>query len=388
MFQAELIPDKSPPTVLLADGILTPMIFLQKKAKPEKLGRALLNRPEFVESELERAKSVLGKSAYLNFPYWDKLSRDEELVEYLVNPWRDYPTQSVPLPVPKKVAVETVKRFRDSKETIDTVGFIQLTHRAAIEFFPENFSPQHWIQNIDQLQDDRRIYTYNATRRNGTTTKIVIKSQKQGLNFWPSDENKLFGGSIRLYKESKTEFDDLRAISLNGGKVERPLGYFRQGKEQWLYTQYVEGQNPLDILAQDNMREEFWKSDARLLAALCKSNLRHMGFYSEKFDDKVWNNGMTLIDVDEDVNMLNSHIYPGYSKEHPELLLEGYRGFLKDCLVSYQHQGQMTRGEARMYTQEFSKTMSIPIDIEEISTPQDNNYTTLESWVSAMSDCD
>ncbi|MDP3733966.1 MAG: hypothetical protein Q8R37_01945 [Nanoarchaeota archaeon] len=168
------------------------------------------------------------------------------------------------------------------------------------EYFPENFMPQQWIGDAIIIQDQRKIYQLEALKRDGTKQKIMIKGPKR---YCRSSQNggglsSITGVKVQL-KDSVQEFSDLVELLRNGVTVEKPLGYFKHGEEQWVYTEFVDGENPLNIL-NSSKRKDYFEADALLLASLYRSGFSHQGFATPKFDDKIWKEETVfLIDTDE-----------------------------------------------------------------------------------------
>jgi len=261
------------------------------------------------------------------------------------------------------------------------------------DYFPENFFPKFFIDGGELIQEERRrIYRVSAMKRDGSRKDIMVKGTKFSRSFLydPPKEWLTDLASIKLFKKSSKELQELIKLNKFSIKTEKPLGHFRQGLEQWLFTEYMEGENPLKLLEDQKMRKKLWAADATLLAKLCKAKSKHQYFYSKEFDDKLWvGEELALIDVDEQLDMLNRKYYKDYFAKNPDKLIPYQLDWLKDCIMSYLSHGLMREEEAYGYIKTFLKTMNLEdICIKEIIKEAKNpKRITEENYFALMSDC-
>lgn len=222
------------------------------------------------------------------------------------------------------------------------------------EYFPENFIPQHWLSDIAIIQDKRRIYQLDALKRDGTRQKIMIKGPK--WRCWLSETEGGLSGitGVKVHlKDSKKEFYELVELQENGVAVERPLGYFQHGQEQWVYAEFVDGEHPHKII-RGHQRKLYLEADAILLARLYRAGFMHEGFATPRFDDKVWRNGKVfLIDTDETYRM---------REETKRYIVENYSYTLKDYLYCK----TLSLSEGLEYTAVFLTELGLKTSAEEV----------------------
>src|SRR3989344_2063563 len=277
------------------------------------------------------------------------------------------------------------------KRDLEEKGKVTLLSEAAETYYPENFIPSIWIGKVEMVQEDRRIYSLGAVKKDGSTQKIMIKGPKYLNTFlyvlpkhWLTSLSR-----ISLYKNAQLEFETLINLQKHGIKTEKPLGYFEEGLENWLYTEFLEGQNPLELLEFPERREEVLKADARLLARLSKARMKHWYFYSPDFDDKLFIGGeICLIDTDETKDVFSQFHCGKYFKENPEKLLFYYQDWLKDTLSYYLMMGIIKEHELKTYALEFFRERGEMLDLEEILKEVSPDRQTEESYVSMMRDTD
>ena len=274
---------------------------------------------------------------------------------------------------------------------LEEIGKVELLEYAK-EYYPENFMPTLWKGKVEVIKEDRPVYRFSALKRDGTKKKIMIKGPKitSSYLYEPPKEWISALSGVRAYKESRTEMNHLLRIRSTGVNAEMPLGIFENGIENYLYTEFVEGQNPLEILADRNMRIKFWEADAKLLAGLCKARIKHQGFPTSKFDDKVWSNGkLFLIDCDEGKDMLNNWFYKDYFRKNPKKLPGYFVNWLKDCIFEYQRSRVIKENEMITYAKVFLDELKINQDAGKVIGEIDfRNRTTEESYINMMCDCD
>ncbi len=289
------------PTDIECSGILTSQAFLKEVMSEEKYSKISRDNLKGLEAELERIEESL----------WEHSNGERD------------------------------------------IGLLRLLPMLASAYYIENFIPTRWINYVEEVKRGRKIYKLVALKRDGSVKEVMIKAPKMILHFKSSPPQDWLTSlvGVTLYKRSRDELETLLRLQEFGIQVEAPLGYFEQGVEQWLYTEFVKGKNPLEVLNDNKLRANVWRADARLLAKLCKARVKHQYFYSEKFDDKVWVDGeLVLIDTDEAIDMLGSRHYLG---KHPEELAEYQISWLKDCLSKYVSARIMREDEVMDYAVTF-----------------------------------
>ncbi|MBI4150858.1 hypothetical protein HY492_01915 [Candidatus Woesearchaeota archaeon] len=164
-----------------------------------------------------------------------------------------------------------------------------------------------------------------------------------------------------------------------GVLVAEPLGYFVQGNEQYAYSAFVEGRSPLDLLAEEKERQQIWDTDADMLARMCNAHLKQRGFYSEKFDDKIWTpQGLVLIDCDEAVDLDEYDTCAGLQGES---LRTYHDETLRTALYHYVENNQLTEKEAFQYAKKFLEVRGDnPERAKELSTDLENSLIDEELW--------
>jgi len=293
-------------------------------------------------------------------------------------------------------------------------GDVVLFENVSKPYFVENFQPVFWSKHAGQIKEKRPIYKLDALKKDFSSTPIMIKGVKISMSclYQPP---KSWGTSIEnifAYKNSRDEAEMLKKLAESGVNVEKVLGYFEQSPvvdeedenfkfimdkvrthkvyEQWLYTEFVDGQKPLELLANESDREQVWKADAQLLASLCKAKVKHQGFYSREFDDKVWKDGkMVLIDVDESFYIEDSRMYGEYFKANPGKLPDYFTSWVTDCVAGYLFGKVMRENEVQLYADEFCNSLGFDESIrEKICKDADPQRQTEESYNAVMMDCD
>ena len=258
-------------------------------------------------------------------------------------------------------------------------------------YFAENFMPRHWAHRAEQIQERRAIYKLCALKTDGTTQDIMIKEPKAARwrlydapSRWLTPLDR-----IQIHKHSKTEAELLIAMEKAGILVEKPLGYFEEGIEEYLYTEFVHGKNPLELLSDKKMRQKVLEADARLLAKLCKAGIKFQYFFSSKFDDKLWaDNRLVLIDTDEAEYVLKTGC-GDYFKKHPDELPKYYTSWLQDCLSAYLSAKIIKESELLNYAKAFYSEKGDDIALAKAALKEVKpDRTSEESGLAMMMECD
>jgi hypothetical protein len=270
-------------------------------------------------------------------------------------------------------------------------GKVFLFPQTSKEYYPESFCPRSWFGSAQILQSifegKREIYSYEVKTKDGSIKKIVAKRAQNSNSVYDNNTGRSlssFTGVARsARKESLVGIDLLR----KGVDVAKPLGYFYQGCEHYAYFEFVHGQSPLEAL-KTNKRAKVWESDATLLARLSNADYKHVGFYSQEFDDKVWDGEkLVLIDCEETQKLVEKGT--GFFVVPKALRRIYFTSTLMDCLGQYSQRGLISPSEMLDYAKVFLKVRGDnPRKAKRIISRIESDRTTEESVIALCMDCD
>ena len=330
------------PTEYKAEGVVSVSSYLQDAIGKEKYQRECKKNSQRVVKEYGRIARILGKEK----------SPDEENQEYTLF-----------------LLGETIR-----------------------DFYFENFLPRNFIRLGERIENiGRDIYKAPFLRRDGKKEIIVAKRQKLSFSHLnnPPEDWITSVSEIRVFKDVSEEVENLLELNSLGVPVENPVGYFKEGIEQYIFTRFVHGENPKEIITDDSRRNSYWKEDAKLLARLANAGYKHQGFYSPEFDDKIWDGkNVILIDADETFKVAQNWRFSDYFRENPDKLSNYFISSLEDCL-SYVFSKVMRKDEMIPYAQSFLEERGEDVSrAEKIVENLEIGRCTEESYFAMMMDCD
>ncbi len=258
-------------------------------------------------------------------------------------------------------------------------------------FFPENFEPRSTVVK----ENKRPILTFEIKRNEKMITVFAKGAFVATSLMYNPPSYRLTNLSNVERTTSQVEMKRFLELAQQGIKVPQILGYYKAPIEEFLFVEKVEGGNPLDFLC--SHRETIIEQDAQMLATLCLSGYKKIGFTD--FDDKIFDGQfLYLIDVDE-LNDLYFPFSPDFRRilinpTQPKILEEFRRNqksimetFLKDTIYHYRESLTPTLSEQILYITSFFQKIGwgkpTKKQIREITTFP-NDYITLDSSLSMM----
>lgn len=270
----------------------------------------------------------------------------------------------------------------------------------------EQFLPEHFEQRAKPVKKDkgsnkRPLFTF-PIEIDGKEIIVYAKGADVSLSYYYEETKpgyrltKIAGISRTTSKREMETTLNLRGLGVN---VPRVIGYYKAPMEEFLFLEEVAGKQPNEML-QDHKREII-RQDAEMLAVLCLSGYRKIGFTD--FDDKIFDGtNLYLIDVDEcrdlyfasDPPFREILLDPQDQKElqkFRELQRSIFVGAMRDAIYNYRDSLTPTGSDKENYVRAFYKRVGWKQPDGKnmkklIAFPKD--YMTHDSWMSMMCDTD
>jgi len=194
---------------------------------------------------------------------------------------------------------------------------------------------------------------------------------------------------------SKKEMQRTLEFGEIGIHVPRVVGYYESAREEFLFLEEVKGQHPNECSSEH--KPEIIRQDAEMLARLCLTGHRKMGFTDP--DDKIFDGeNLFLIDVDECTDL-----YDAYRVKFRDILLNPknsrqlrrfrrfqqgmFRKKLRDTVYDYKHDFLERDEDKQAYIRSFFGFMGWkPFNEGQMAkfVRFPNDYQTIDSYMGMM----
>jgi len=269
------------------------------------------------------------------------------------------------------------------------------------QFLPENFEQKAKPVEKDKGSNKRPLFTF-PIKIGGEEIIVYAKGADVSLSYYyehfkPGYRLTNISGISRTTskKEMETTFD-LRSLGVN---VPRVIGYYEAPIEEFLFLEKVAGKQPNEMLPYH--KEEIIRQDAEMLAILCLSGYRKIGFTD--FDDKIFDEtNLYLIDVDE-----CGDLYHPFVSNFREILLNPkdsrklqkfrrlqkniFVGVMRDAIYNYKDTLTPAEQDKEKYVSAFYKRLGWKQaegkNMKKLITFS-KDYMTHGSWMSMMCETD
>lgn len=270
----------------------------------------------------------------------------------------------------------------------------------------EQFLPEHFEQRARPVEKDkdpnkRPLFVF-PIRIDGKEIIVYAKGADVSLSYYyeSSKPGYRLTNIARISRTtSKREMETTLSLRGLGVNVPRVIGYYEAPMEEFLFLEEVAGKQPDEVL-QDH-KGEIIRQDAEMLAVLCLSGYRKIGFTD--FDDKIFDGtNLYLIDVDECRDLYYSsapHFRevllnpqdPREIQKFRKLQRSLFVGAMGDAIYNYRDSLTPTESDKESYVRAFYKRLGWKQpggkNMKKLITFS-KDYMTHDSWMSIMCDTD